>query len=189
MPKRCLTALCLALVLSSCGSKTFVEDTPIDTAAPTVVLILETRPEPMTCTRTIPEPKEKIYRDIPLSHTLQDAADKVCEEFGVEPDLLYAVMKVESGFQEDVRNGNCIGLMQIHTINLPYLEDKIGVTDLSDPMQNIRSGAYLLGTYRKKYSVADSLMAYNLGEGGAKKLWSQGIHETGYVRKVLEEMK
>jgi len=130
--------------------------------------------------------ENEVYRDIPLPHELQDVADEACEEYGIRPDVLYAVMEIESGYQVDAKNGSCYGLMQIHTINMEYLKSAIGTTDLADPVQNIRAGAFILGGYLKKYSLPDSLMAYNLGEGGAKRLWRQGIHETGYTRKVLE---
>ena len=76
--------------------------------------------------------------------------------------------------------------MQIHSITLPWLSEQIGVTDLSDPTQNIKAGAYILGGYLERYSLTDSLMAYNLGAGGAKAQWAQGIHETAYTRKVLD---
>ena len=130
-------------------------------------------------------PEADKYRDIPLDHELQDAALAACEEYGVLPDVLFAVMEVESGYQLDARNGECYGLMQIHSINLPWLQEQIGTTDLSDPAQNIEAGAYILGGYLERYSLTDSLMAYNLGEGGAKAQWAQGIHETAYTRKVL----
>ena len=130
-------------------------------------------------------PEEDKYRDIPLDHELQDAALDACKEYGVLPDVLFAVMEVESGYQPDAKNGECYGLMQIHTINLPWLQEQIGTTDLSDPVQNIRAGAYILGGYLERYSLTDSLMAYNLGAGGAKAQWAQGVHETAYTNKVL----
>ena len=143
--------------------------------------------EPVTCrlTITVKVLEEDKYRDIPLSHELQDVALAACEEYGVLPDVLFAVMEVESGYQLDAQNGECYGLMQIHSINLPWLSEQIGTTDLSDPTQNIKAGAYILGGYLERYSLTDSLMAYNLGEGGAKAQWAQGIHETAYTRKVL----
>ena len=80
------------------------------------------------------------YRDIPLSHELQDVALAACEEYGVLPDVLYAVMEVESGYQTDAQNGQCLGLMQIHTINMEYLSSNIGTTDLTDPEQTSKQG-------------------------------------------------
>lgn len=190
--KRVVFILCLCLLAGGCKPREQKEDaSPTEQPEP-VILTLAEEPESVVCAMRFeikPAKVQKVYRDIPLSHELQDAVDKACEEYKVPPEVLFAVMEVESGYQVDTRNGQCIGLMQIHTINLPYLQEKIGVDNLSDPVQNIRAGAYLLGGYLQKYSLSDSLMAYNLGEGGAKKRWAQGIHETAYTRKVLAAME
>ena len=185
--KRILFALCLCLLLSSCEQRDVIRDAPPEEP---VLTLAEEKPEepvqPVVCRlRVEVKPLDK-YRDIPLSHELQDVALAACEEYGILPDVLFAVMEVESGYQTDAKNGECYGLMQIHSINLPWLSEQIGVTDLSDPTQNIKAGAYILGGYLERYSLTDSLMAYNLGEGGAKGQWAQGIHETAYTRKVLD---
>lgn len=135
------------------------------------------------------ETAEVMAEEIPLSEELVQTALTACEQYEVPPQLLFAVMEVESGFQTDAQNGACTGLMQIHSINLPYLQEQIGISDLSDPEQNIQAGAFILGGYLSRYSTEDSLMAYNLGEGGAKKQWEQGIHGTAYTEKVLNEME
>lgn len=186
--KRMMFALCLCLLLSSCEQRDVIHDAP--PAEPILTLAQEEQiemVEPVTCRLTITVKALEVdkYRDIPLSHELQDVALAACEEYGVLPDVLFAVMEVESGYQLDAQNGECYGLMQIHSINLPWLQEQIGTTDLSDPTQNIKAGAYILGGYLERYSLTDSLMAYNLGEGGAKAQWAQGIHETAYTRKVL----
>ena len=190
--KRVVFILCLCLLAGGCKPREQKEDaSPTEQPEP-VILTLAEEPESVVCAMRFeikPAKVQKVYRDIPLSHELQDAVNKACEEYKVPPEVLFAVMEVESGYQVDARNGQFIGLMQIHTINLPYLQEKIGVDNLSDPVQNIRTGAYLLGGYLQKYSLSDSLMAYNLGEGGAKKQWAQGIHETAYTRKVLAAME
>lgn len=135
------------------------------------------------------EAAEVMAEGIPLSEELVQTALTACEQYEVPPQLLFAVMEVESGFQTDAQNGACTGLMQIHSINLPYLQEQIGINDLSDPEQNIQAGAFILGGYLSRYNTEDSLMAYNLGEGGAKKQWEQGIHGTAYTEKVLNEME
>lgn len=186
--KRMLIVLCFCMLASGCSPRTVTEDAEPN-EQPDVILTLAEEPQPIACqvcTQIAPAVQAKTYRDIPLSHELQDIADKACEKYQVPQDVLYAVMEVESGYQTDARNGECYGLMQIHTVNLPYLNEKIGTTDLSDPEQNIEAGAFILGGYLAKYSLTDSLMAYNLGEGGAKRLWAQGVHETGYTEKVLK---
>ena len=184
--KRMLFALCL--LLASCEQRDVIHDAP--PAEPILTLAQEEQiemVEPVTCRLTITVKVLEVdkYRDIPLSHELQDVALAACEEYGVLPDVLFAVMEVESGYQLDAQNGECYGLMQIHSINLPWLQEQIGTTDLSDPTQNIKAGAYILGGYLERYSLTVSLLAYNLGEGGANAQWAHGIHETAYTRKVL----
>ena len=186
--KRMMFALCLCLLLSSCEQRDVIHQEPPE--EPILTLAAEKPEEPVqtvVCRLRVEvkAPEADKYRDIPLDHELQDVALAACEEYGVLPDVLFAVMEVESGYQLDARNGECYGLMQIHSINLPWLQEQIGTTDLSDPAQNIEAGAYILGGYLERYSLTDSLMAYNLGEGGAKAQWAQGIHETAYTRKVL----
>lgn len=188
--KRMLIVLCFCMLASGCAPRTVIEDA--DPTEPEIMLTLAEEPAPVgyqVCAQIAPAAQAKTYRDIPLSHELQDIADKACEDYKVPQDVLYAVMKVESGYQVDAQNGSCYGLMQIHTINMEYLSSNIGTTDLTDPEQNIQAGAFILGGYLEKYSLTDSLMAYNLGEGGAKRLWKQGIHETGYTKKVLESIE
>ena len=143
--KRMLIVLCFCMLASGCSPRTVTEDAEPN-EQPDVILTLAEEPQPIACqvcTQIAPAVQAKTYRDIPLSHELQDIADKACEKYQVPQDVLYAVMEVESGYQTDARNGECYGLMQIHTVNLPYLNEKIGTTDLSDPEQNIEAGAYL----------------------------------------------
>lgn len=188
--RRTAIILCMCLLASGCVPRTVIEDA--DPTEPEIMLTLAEEPAPVgyqVCAQIAPAAQAKTYRDIPLSHELQDIADKACEDYKIPQDVLYAVMKVESGYEVDAQNGSCYGLMQIHAINMEYLSNNIGTTDLTDPEQNIQAGAFILGGYLEKYSLPDSLMAYNLGEGGAKRLWKQGIHETGYTRKVLESIE
>lgn len=188
--KRTAIILCMCLLASGCVPRTVIEDA--DPTEPEIMLTLAEEPAPVgyqVCAQIAPAAQAKTYRDIPLSHELQDIADKACEDYKIPQDVLYAVMKVESGYEVDAQNGSCYGLMQIHAINMEYLSNNIGTTDLTDPEQNIKAGAFILGGYLEKYSLTDSLMAYNPGEGGAKRLWKQGIHETGYTRKVLESIE
>ena len=101
--KRMLFALCLCLLLSSCEQRDVIHDAP--PAEPILTLAQEEQiemVEPVTCrlTITVKVPEVDKYRDIPLSHELQDVALAACEEYGVLPDVLYAVMEVESDVYE-----------------------------------------------------------------------------------------
>jgi hypothetical protein len=51
----------------------------------------------------------------------------------------------------------------------------------------MEAGVYVLWKLFEKYGDADLvLMAYNMGEHGAARLWDRGIYETDSTRKVSE---
>ena len=55
---------------------------------------------------------------------------------------------------------------------------------------NIAGGCYKLGLYLDKYgSVEKAAMAYNMGEGGARSAWDNGITSTDYSKAVKEAME
>jgi soluble lytic murein transglycosylase-like protein len=114
---------------------------------------------------------------------------EIAEKYGVSAALIKAIIKTESNFNPTLISAtNDYGLMQINACNVSWLTDELGVTDLFDPAQNIESGVYILSGYLKRYSLADALMAYNCGEGGAKRLWKQDIHFTHYTKRVLKNL-
>lgn len=127
---------------------------------------------------------QTIY-NIPLSDELQIYTQEVCKEYKVPFDLVIGVMFVESTFNQSARNGNCYGLMQVNDINTEELKN-IGVYDLIDAKQNIKSGVYLLSKALRKYDISEALIVYNWGESGAKKKLNSGITSTDYTRTVLK---
>ena len=114
---------------------------------------------------------------------------EIAERYSVSAALIKAVIETESGFNPLlVSSTEDYGLMQINICNASWLREQLGITDLFDPAQNIESGVYILSGYLKRYSLADALMAYNCGEGGAKRLWKQDIHSTHYTKRVLKNL-
>lgn len=141
-------------------------------------------------TSTVKEIKP-IY-NIPLSPELQAYTLKLCEESDfVEPEIAFAVMDVESSYQEDcISYTSDYGLMQLNPVVLGFLNLNTGITDLMDPYQNIRGGIFLLDYYIGKYhSVNKALMAYHLGEHGAGWQWLQGNYTCEYSDLVLATAK
>ena len=114
-----------------------------------------------------------------------------CLSYGYNIDFpfIMALIQKESNFQADIiSNTNDYGLMQINTINHKWLTEKFGFNDYLDPYQNTRAGLYIIRNLFEKYEDPSKvLMAYNLGETGAKKLWDKGIYETGYTQTVMEK--
>lgn len=85
-------------------------------------------------------------------------------KYKLDPRLVLAVMAVESGFNPNARSErNAFGLMQI----IPETAERFGVTDVLDPIQNIRGGMaylrWLLNYFQGDVSLV--LAAYNAGEG------------------------
>lgn len=146
---------------------------------------LDSRVSALETVETSEEAAEPTYYDIPLSHYLQDYTMEVCEAYGLDPEIAYAVMHVESRYQPDADSGQAYGLMQISGV----VAEAYGV-DVTDPKENIKLGCWLLATYRNQYDdMHKALMAYNQGQGGAVSAWTQGIIQTDYSREVLAAVK
>lgn len=122
-----------------------------------------------------------------LSDDLQEYTYYMCQAYYIDFDFVMALMFTESSFRTDVvSKTNDYGLMQINSINHKELEDKLGITDLTDGYQNIRAGLYILrGMFEKYDDEAKVLMAYNMGDYGASVLWKRGVYTTSYTNKIL----
>lgn len=126
--------------------------------------------------------------DVPLDKNLQEFIYYLSCGYNIEFPFVMAVIETESSFRPDaIGSGVDFGLMQINKINHEWLTETLGVTDFLDPYQNTRSGIFILRKLFEKYEDPSKvLMAYNMGETGASKLWEQGINSTKYSDAVLE---
>lgn len=132
--------------------------------------------------------KTNTYYDCPLGNDLQDYIRELCEQNDLPMSLVLAVIENESSFKADVisADGGDYGLMQINKINHQWLSDKYNITDFLNPYQNVLCGITILGEHYRKYGdFHKSLMAYNMGSGGASKLWKEGIYTSKYSNKVM----
>lgn len=128
---------------------------------------------------------EPLECDLPVE--LQEFTYYLCEAYYLDFEFVMAVMYTESKFEPDIVSGtNDSGLMQINKCNHAELSTALGITDFTEPYQNIRGGLYILRRLFEKYdSPARVCMAYNMGEYGASVLWDKGVYETSYSIKVL----
>jgi hypothetical protein len=118
---------------------------------------------------------------------LRELAAAAARRHGLDPDLVMAVVSVESSFRpQAVSPKGAQGLMQL----MPKTAEALGVEDALDPAQNLDGGARHLGQLLTVYGgdLTRALAAYNAGEGAV--LRHGGVppyRETrAYVRKVLE---
>lgn len=130
---------------------------------------------------------------------------------GLDPNLVYAVIRQESRFNADAESGaGAVGLMQLTPATFEWLQKKesgsaaLSKTTLTEPSINIHYGCRFLGLLIKKYGAAHTaLCAYNAGQGrvdswlkdtalssDGKTLRSIPYAETSdYVRKVEDNYR
>lgn len=118
------------------------------------------------------------------------AAEGAAKRYDIPVELILAVIETESSYRPDAKNGSCRGLMQIHTINLDWLERAFGrELDLYDIEDNVYAGSYILAGYYHKYDIHRALMAYNGGPGYMRKMVRNGYTSSKYSRKVVGIME
>lgn len=134
-----------------------------------------------------PNPTVRIY-DIPLSEELQAFTFNLCEEYGVDYEMVLAIMDKESDYTASaISKSSDYGIMQINKINHKWLTEELEVTDFLDPEQNIRCGIYMLADLMKKYDDPHRvLMAYNMGERGAREYVAKGHTSSAYSRYIMQ---
>jgi soluble lytic murein transglycosylase len=108
----------------------------------------------------------------------QSEVDAAAAKYGMEPNLIYAIIKAESDFSETaVSSAGAIGLMQILPDTFIFdIRENIGLSDarssvLFEAEKNILAGTYyfaywydyFIRTYDLKAPVVEALAAYNAG--------------------------
>lgn len=115
--------------------------------------------------------------------TYADLVNSAGQKYGVDPNLIAGVIKVESDWDPNATSSaGAKGLMQL----MDSTASSLGVADSYNPYQNVMGGVAYLAQLLQHYggNKTLALAAYNEGEGN---LASHGIFSStrGYVNKVL----
>lgn len=158
------------------------------TAEPKTETVIETIEVPAYQKDELPADTEVYYFDVPLSHNLQKYIYEICADEEVPVTLVMAMIEHESMFNpEEVSDTDDYGLMQINSCNHEMLEESYRVADMLNPYQNVFCGVKIISQYIEKYGdYGKALMAYNMGDYGARKAWKNGISSSSYSRTVLK---
>lgn len=105
----------------------------------------------------------------------EELVEKNSKEYAVEKELIYAIIKCESGFDENAKShaGAC-GLMQITPETFEWVcryqakNKDLKSDDIHKPETNIKIGTLFISTLIKKYkNEVLALCAYNAGTNAA----------------------
>ena len=118
--------------------------------------------------------EEKMY---PLEY--EDIIVAKAEKYNLDPYLVCAMIKTESGFDETaVSPVGAQGLMQIMPETADWIAEKLEMTsyDIFDPETNIEFGCWYLSFLQEKFSSQNTIIAaYNAGHGKVAE-WLEGEH-------------
>ncbi len=133
-----------------------------------------------------PHPAQvRAMRNIPVAN-IRQMIMKAAKDNNIRPELLEAVVQVESGYNADaVSSKGAAGLMQL----MPGTAHALGVSDPFDPEQNLMGGAKYLRQQLDRFNGDErkALAAYNAGPGAVTRF--NGVppypETQNYVRKIL----
>lgn len=104
----------------------------------------------------------------PLKHS--DLIEKYCHRYGVDREIVLALIKAESNFSENaVSHASAKGLMQLTESTFIYCMERIHYhfrnADIFDPEQNIHAGVWYLSFLLDRYNgnITNAVAAYNAG--------------------------
>lgn len=102
--------------------------------------------------------------------------EEASNNYGIEKELIYAIIKCESGFDKEAHShANAIGLMQITPDTFKWLqlytrEKGLSVESLKNPRINIKYGTLFISLLRKQYRNDEAVLsAYNAGDSVVKR--------------------
>jgi len=137
----------------------------------------------------------------PYAQELAERIVAVAARHGLEPELILAVIQVESNFHPTIRSSaGAVGLMQLlpstglevaRQVGMPWH----GYHTLHDPERNVELGTAYLAWLLERYGGNEelALAAYNQGPGRVEQLIRRGrrvpLHYSSRVLRRYDEMR
>lgn len=118
--------------------------------------------------------------DVPYAELI----DSLATAHGIDPGLVKAVIKVESGYRVKARSRKgAMGLMQL----MPGTARQYAVKNPYDPKANLEAGITHLASLLSRFELSVALAAYNAGEAAVRRFGGvPPYRETqDYVRRIL----
>lgn len=115
---------------------------------------------------------------------LEEYIEAICEPRHICPELVEAMIERESRWNPEAVNGDCMGLMQISERWHRERMERLGVTDLLEPYDNILVGVdYMAELFERYEDPGTVLMVYHGEKNAIEKASSGGI--SGYADWIL----
>ncbi len=141
-------------------------------------------------------PKVEIvtYYNVPLDYELQNYIRELCDEYDVDMPLVLAVIGQESNYDANAigDDGQSQGLMQIQPQWHSSRMERLNVTDLMNPRQNVTVGVDLLSELISEEKGWEwAVTAYNAGIERADFNKNMGVlsEYTEAVMKLREDIE
>jgi soluble lytic murein transglycosylase-like protein len=140
--------------------------------------------------KAVSETSSSTYSPTSSQGNFADLINEAAQRYGVNPQLVQAVIKAESNFNPSaVSSAGALGLMQL----MPATASSLGVSDPLNPAQNIDGGVHFLSQLMSHYNgnVKLALAAYNAGPGAVDRYQDVPPYQETqlYVNRIMSYLE